>query len=120
MPADWVARHLDHGYAMTCHKAQGATVQTALLYGTGALTREAGYVALSRGRAANHLYVPDDQVDERTAVDGEGHLDRLAARLAVRRTQTLATRQLTRDRDNGWRQPRTQDVNQARVEGISR
>jgi ATP-dependent exoDNAse (exonuclease V) alpha subunit len=42
VPADWAARHLDHGYAMTCHKAQGATVHTALLYGAGALTREAG------------------------------------------------------------------------------
>ena len=95
-------------------------MQTTLLYGTGALTREASYVALSRGRAANHLYVPNDPVDEPTwAVDGERHLDRLAARLAVRRSQTLATRQLPRDRDNGWRH-RTQDLNHARSEGISR
>lgn len=31
----------DHGYAMTCHKAQGATVEIPLLYGAGVLTREA-------------------------------------------------------------------------------
>ncbi|MBA2768921.1 MAG: AAA family ATPase, partial [Sporichthyaceae bacterium] len=120
VPVEWAGRHLDHGYAMTCHKAQGATVETALLYGTGALTREAGYVALSRGRAANHLYVPDDPVDERTvAVDGKRHLDRLAARLAVRRTQTLATRQLHRSVPGRW-QPDSTLVAQQRTEGISR
>lgn len=47
---------LDYGYALTCHKAQGITVDVALLWASGALTREAGYVAMSRGRAENHLY----------------------------------------------------------------
>jgi len=123
VPADWAARHLDHGYAMTCHKAQGATVETALLYGAGALTREAGYVALSRGGVANHLYVPDNtDVRENGAtsrVKDEGHLDRLAARLAVRRTQTLATRQLPRV---GRWQPTVAvtDTVHSRAEGMSR
>ncbi|MCY7344274.1 MAG: relaxase domain-containing protein, partial [Pseudonocardia sp.] len=121
VPVDWVARHLDHGYAITCHKAQGATVETALLYGAGALTREAGYVALSRGRSANHLYVADDPGDERTwAVEDERHLDRLAARLAVRRTQTLATRQLPRSRPAvTWRTPAAVPT-RYRSEGLSR
>jgi ATP-dependent exoDNAse (exonuclease V) alpha subunit len=121
VPADWAAGHLDHGYAMTCHKAQGATVDTALLYGTGALSREAGYVALSRGRTSNHIYVPDVSDDSRTTrVEDQSHLDLLAARLAVRRTQTLASRQLPRLRDNGWQRSRSQDINHGRVEGISR
>lgn len=47
---------LEYGYALTCHRAQGITVDTALLYASGTLTRESGYVGLSRGRAANHLY----------------------------------------------------------------
>jgi ATP-dependent exoDNAse (exonuclease V) alpha subunit len=119
VPADWAARHLDHGYAMTCHKAQGATVETALLYGAGALTREAGYVALSRGRVANHLYVPADLDGHRSSrVEDERHLDRLAARLAVRRTQTLATRQLPRLRPGSWRS--VGDAMHQRAEGISR
>jgi ATP-dependent exoDNAse (exonuclease V) alpha subunit len=67
------ARHvlegrLDHGYATTCHKAQGLTLDVALLYGTDALSREAGYVALSRGRRANRLYA--------TTSDLRRHLER--------------------------------------------
>jgi conjugative relaxase-like TrwC/TraI family protein len=52
----WAADHLDHGYAMTVHKAQGLTTQVALLYGASALCQQASYVALSRGREANHVY----------------------------------------------------------------
>jgi conjugative relaxase-like TrwC/TraI family protein len=48
---------LDHAYAMTIHKAQGRTVHTALLLGDDSLGAEAGYVGLSRGTHANHLYL---------------------------------------------------------------
>ena len=71
-----------------------------MLYSTGALTREVGYVALSRGRVANHLYVPDDEA--MGTINEERHLDRLAARLAVSQHQTLATRQLPRAAANRW------------------
>jgi len=117
--ADWAARHLDHGYAITCHKAQGATVDVALLYGTAALTREAGYVALSRGRTANHLYVPDP-TDQPGAVAGDGYLDALAARLSRRRTQTLATRQLPRRQPGRWETNRHLRPDPPQAEGISR
>jgi hypothetical protein len=53
----WLVQdRLDHAYALTVHKAQGLTVDVTLFYGTAALSREAGYVGLSRGRRANHLY----------------------------------------------------------------
>ena len=48
---------LDHAYAMTLHKAQGRTVHTALVLGDDSLSAEAGYVGLSRGTHANHLYL---------------------------------------------------------------
>ena len=49
---------LAHGYAVTVHVAQGATVNRAYVLGHG-LSRESGYTAMSRGRDANHLYVAD-------------------------------------------------------------
>ena len=67
MPADLVADGLlDHGYARTNHKAQGATVDRCFILGDdGDLDRQAGYAALSRGRLENRLYVlrPDDDLD---------------------------------------------------------
>lgn len=47
---------LDHAYATTCHKAQGPAVEHTLIYGTAALARPSGYVAISRGRISSHLY----------------------------------------------------------------
>jgi ATP-dependent exoDNAse (exonuclease V) alpha subunit len=57
LPAAYLdAGHVAHGYATTIHKAQGMTVDRCLVLGTDDLYREAGYVALSRGRVANVLY----------------------------------------------------------------
>jgi len=64
---------LTHGYALTAHKAQGVTVDVALLWGTHALTRETGYVAMSRGRQANYLYATWDSLRRDT---GDSDLDR--------------------------------------------
>lgn len=50
---------LVHGYAMTCHVAQGATVDRAFVLADAGLCREWGYTALTRGRYSNHLYVAE-------------------------------------------------------------
>lgn len=58
LPAEYLdAGYIAHGYATTIHKAQGATVDRALLLGTDELFRERGYVGLSRGSVSNHLYM---------------------------------------------------------------
>jgi hypothetical protein len=58
LPAWYVdAGHVAHGYAITGHKAQGMTVDHTFVLGSDELYREWGYVALSRGRHSNHLYV---------------------------------------------------------------
>jgi conjugative relaxase-like TrwC/TraI family protein len=68
--------HLQHGYALTAHKAQGVTVDVSLLWGTQALTRETGYVALSRGRRANYLYATWDLLKRDAGLDDRSDLDR--------------------------------------------
>lgn len=62
LPRDYVRRHLAHAYAITGHKAEGATGWRCLVLGGEELYREWGYVAMSRGIEANHLYVlsPED------------------------------------------------------------
>ena len=49
--------HLDHGYATTAHRAQGATVDRTFVLGSDELYREWGYTALSRHRDEAHFYV---------------------------------------------------------------
>lgn len=62
LPAGYAAEHVDLGYAITAHRAQGATVDTAhALVASPQMTREALYVALTRGRDANSAYVVTDQ-----------------------------------------------------------
>jgi conjugative relaxase-like TrwC/TraI family protein len=57
LPADYVARHVGLGYAMTIHSAQGSTADTCHVVITGSESREQLYVALSRGRLANYIHV---------------------------------------------------------------
>jgi len=57
LPADYAAHHVELAYATTAHRAQGRTVDSAHAYVTPATTREVLYVAATRGRQANRLYV---------------------------------------------------------------
>lgn len=54
-------KHLDHGYAMTVHKAQGSTVDRSYVLATPHFDRHTTYVALSRHReAASVFYAGND------------------------------------------------------------
>ncbi|WP_244929234.1 MobF family relaxase [Nocardioides sp. W7] len=64
LPATYVARHVDLGYAVTAHRAQGITVDTAHVVVTATTTRENLYVAMTRGRESNIAYVALDQPDD--------------------------------------------------------
>ena len=57
LPADYVAEHVQLGYATTVHGAQGQTVDTSHAVLTGTESRQLLYVALTRGRRENHMYL---------------------------------------------------------------
>ncbi|WP_188547579.1 MobF family relaxase [Rhodococcoides trifolii] len=58
LPAQYVADHVTLGYASTVHSAQGMTADVCHTVATGAETRQILYVAMTRGRHGNHLYLP--------------------------------------------------------------
>lgn len=62
LPAAYAAQDVELGYAITTHRAQGATVDTAhAVVASPEMTLEALYVALTRGREANTVYVATDE-----------------------------------------------------------
>ena len=63
LPAAYVSDFVDLGYAVTAHRARGITTDTAHTVATAQSTRENFYVAMTRGREANHAYVAVDQPD---------------------------------------------------------
>ena len=64
LPAGYVADHVDLGYAVTAHRAQGVTTDTAHVLVEPTTTRENLYVAMTRGRESNQAYVVLDRPDD--------------------------------------------------------
>lgn len=52
------------GYAITAHRAQGVTTDTAHVIATATTTRENFYVAMTRGADGNYAYVVLDRPDD--------------------------------------------------------
>jgi conjugative relaxase-like TrwC/TraI family protein len=63
LPGDYVAAHAEHGWAATIDSAQGATVDVGLVLVRPGVDREHLYVAMTRGREANHAYITGDTID---------------------------------------------------------
>ncbi len=57
LPAGYVQTSAELGYATTVHAAQGLSVDTMHGLATGEESRQQLYTMLTRGRAANHLYL---------------------------------------------------------------
>ncbi len=66
LPAAYVAEQVQLGYAVTVHSAQGMTTDTAHVVVSGEEARQLLYVAVSRGRIANHIYLANTH-------DGDPH-----------------------------------------------
>lgn len=64
LPADYVAAHVELGYASTVHSAQGMTVDSSHTILSGDESRQTLYVAMSRGRHENHAWVTTGAAEE--------------------------------------------------------
>ena len=103
LPPDYVEANVDLGYATTTHRAQGITVDHAHVLAGPGMVRENLYVAMTRGRLDNHVYVAVDDVDPACDYLPDTHAtpdgrDVLTAILAtpgaeLSATQTIAARQ---------------------------
>jgi hypothetical protein len=117
--------HLSHAYAMTLHKAQGLTIDHALLNGSDALTREAGYVEPSRGRRENHIYATTREMSGRNGECDFDQPDPLAVEqqpiaALARQLHANHTHQLASHQTGGWLSFDQVDYSRTRSEGMSR
>lgn len=67
LPADYLAKYCEYGWASTIDSAQGATADVGIVLVRPGMDREHLYVAMTRGRHGNHAYVTPDPA----AVDDE-------------------------------------------------
>jgi hypothetical protein len=68
LPAAYVTEHVHLGYALTTHRAQGMTKDAGIPILDAATTRENAYVAATRGRDENVLFVVLDEGQDRDSV----------------------------------------------------
>ncbi|MGV1005701.1 MAG: MobF family relaxase [Candidatus Nanopelagicales bacterium] len=104
LPADYVAEHLDLGYAITAHRAQGITVDTAHVVVSASTTRENLYVSMTRGRDSNIAYVALDKPDDSHAAP---HPDDVNARTVLygvlqHSGVELSAHQMTEAQQEAW------------------
>ena len=111
LPADYVRQHVELAYAATAHRAQGRTVDTAHAMVSATTTREVLYVAATRGREANMLYVdtrydPDPETSHDEVTETATARDVLSCALRNEGADVAATEIIRR--------------NQAEAEGMER
>ncbi len=60
LPAAYLAKHAEYGWAATIDGAQGATADIGIVLARSGLDREHLYVAMTRGRYENHVHTTPD------------------------------------------------------------
>lgn len=80
LPASYVRDHVELGYAVTAHRAQGITTDTAHVVVASGTTRENFYVGMTRGRESNVAYVAIDRPDVAHAGPRPGDAEVVTAR----------------------------------------
>lgn len=108
LPGRYVDAHLEHGYALTDYGVQGRTLARSLAVLEEASTTPGAYVATTRGRYENRIYLATEgDVIEDAGLDASHGIPRLtsptmqqlAARVAARRPDGML-----HDRDGNVRQ----------------
>jgi conjugative relaxase-like TrwC/TraI family protein len=104
LPASYVAEHVDLGYAVTAHRAQGITVDTSHVVVSGTTTRENLYVSMTRGRECNTAYVALDQPDESHAAPEPDEVTARTVLFGVLQHSgvELSARQTIRTEQDAW------------------
>jgi hypothetical protein len=95
IPASYLqAGHVDHAYALTVYKAQGATVERAHFIGSEDLYREEGYTALTRSREESHFYVLTSRDEQRLPglTVSDKRLEEVLGAMTQSRSKEYATR----------------------------
>ncbi len=115
LPASYVAENVDLAYATTTHRAQGITVDRAHVLAHAGMTQENLYVAMTRGREANHAYVAVDSLgtDCDTLPDPHAALDAravLATILATSGAEQSATATIAAKQDKAASLHRLQPI----------
>jgi DNA primase catalytic core len=121
LPAGYIQSSAELGYATTVHAAQGLSVDTVHGLATGEESRQQLYTMLTRGRAANHLYLQvvgdgdphsiiwPDTVRPSTATDP---LEQILVRDGAARSAT------TQQRDQHDPAPRLADATRRYVDAV--
>ena len=74
LPAAYLAEHVEYGWASTIDAAQGATADVGVVLVRPGMDREHLYVAMTRGRHGNHVYItPDATTDNDDHAHGQPH-----------------------------------------------
>ncbi|MBY5410095.1 Ti-type conjugative transfer relaxase TraA [Rhizobium leguminosarum] len=71
-------RNVDHGYAATIHKSQGATVERTFVLATGMMDQHLTYVSMTRHRDRADLYAAKDDFEARSEWGRKPRVDHAA------------------------------------------
>lgn len=93
LPADYVTRHVELGWAVTGYGTQGDTVDIGIAILEPSTSRNHAYVAMTRGRHANHAIV----IDPTGTVDPGERLTEIITRPAAAHSALAVQARLHRD-----------------------
>ncbi|MGP5030729.1 MobF family relaxase [Glutamicibacter arilaitensis] len=107
LDADYLANSVELGYASTAHRAQGVTVDTCHTIAQSGIPRELFYVAMTRGKHGNYVYVDIPEEEETPdqwgimrKVQPEKRMDVLAG--ILRNETATKTAHEVQNAEHGW------------------